>query len=179
MTVWKKYTALPNSALLRTVGVTLITDREKILKRWSQNFESVLNRSFTINDEAIDQLPHIPIDETLDAYPTLKETTQAITHMSMVSYYRGNSINPSSLYDNMRQFHMTSKTHPLCTLTKVKETAGYVTITVDTSSPLQAKSWQSFLKIKSSHRPRWTRPLTWKSVRLPERPRNYRHGVCR
>ena len=62
------------SFLLSVEGSTLITDKEKILERWAEHFNSVLNRLSAINNDAIDRLPPFPIDETLDALPTLKET---------------------------------------------------------------------------------------------------------
>lgn len=53
--------------LLSTDGSTMITNKEKPLKRWAEQFDRVLNRSSTINDKANYRLPQIPIDETLDA----------------------------------------------------------------------------------------------------------------
>ncbi|CAH1277239.1 Hypp9517 [Branchiostoma lanceolatum] len=68
--------------LLSADGRTLITDRAKILERWAEHFEAVLNRPSTINNEAINRLPQIPVNEELDALPSLCETTKAITQMS-------------------------------------------------------------------------------------------------
>nr|XP_053628637.1 UDP-glucuronosyltransferase 3A1-like [Cherax quadricarinatus] len=45
------------SPLLSADGSTLLTDKEKILERWAEHFDSVLNRPSTINDEAIERLP--------------------------------------------------------------------------------------------------------------------------
>ena len=59
------------SPLLSADGSTLIKDKEKILERWAEHFDSVLNHPSTINGEAIDRLPQVPINETLDAIPTL------------------------------------------------------------------------------------------------------------
>ena len=38
-------------------GSTLLTDKEAILKRWAEHFNSVLNRPSSINEDAIDRLP--------------------------------------------------------------------------------------------------------------------------
>ena len=59
--------------LLSADGSTLITDKDKILDGWAEHFDSVLNRPSTINDEAIDRLPQVPVSETLDAMPTFEE----------------------------------------------------------------------------------------------------------
>ena len=47
------------SPLLNIDGTTLITDKEDILKRWAEHFDSILNRPSVINDEAsIDHLKY-------------------------------------------------------------------------------------------------------------------------
>ena len=56
----------------------MITDKEKILVRWDENLDSVLNRPSTINDDAIDRLLQAPFGETLDAVPTFEEIGKAI-----------------------------------------------------------------------------------------------------
>ena len=70
------------SPLLSADGSTLITDKEKILERWAEHFDNVLNRPSAINNDAIDRLPQVPIDETLDAPPTMAETQKAIRLLS-------------------------------------------------------------------------------------------------
>ena len=42
-----------SSPILNKDGTNLITDKEDILKRWAEHFDSVLNRPSAINDEAI------------------------------------------------------------------------------------------------------------------------------
>ena len=66
------------STLLSDDGCTLITDKEKVLERWAEHFNSVLNRPSSINDEAIDMLPQVPVEETMDAIPTLEEIQKAV-----------------------------------------------------------------------------------------------------
>ena len=63
-----------SSPLLRADGSTPVTDKEKILERWAEHFDRVLNRPSTINDEAIDRVPQVLFDETLDTVPTFEET---------------------------------------------------------------------------------------------------------
>ena len=57
------------SPLLSADGSTSITDKEKVLERWAEHFDSILNHPPTISDEATDRLPQAPIDEKLDAIP--------------------------------------------------------------------------------------------------------------
>ena len=48
------------TTLLSADGSTLLTDREAILKRWAEHFNSVLNRPSRINEDAIDRLTQYP-----------------------------------------------------------------------------------------------------------------------
>lgn len=63
-------------------GNTLISDKEKILERWAEHFDSVLNRPSNINEEAIDRLPQVPIDNSLADPPTEAEVAKAIERFS-------------------------------------------------------------------------------------------------
>ena len=71
-------TSSGSSPLISADGNTLFTDKEKILVRWAEHFNSVLNRPSSINNETINRLPHVPINEALDDPPTLLETQKAI-----------------------------------------------------------------------------------------------------
>ena len=42
------------TTLLSADGSTLLTDKEAVLKRWAEQFNSVLNRPSSINEDAID-----------------------------------------------------------------------------------------------------------------------------
>ena len=42
--------------LFSAVGTSLLTDKEAILKRWAEYFDSVLNQPSSINDDAINTL---------------------------------------------------------------------------------------------------------------------------
>ena len=59
-------------------GSTLITDKAKILERWAEHVSPVLNRPFSINDEAIDRLSQIEINSTMDRLPEEEEVEKAI-----------------------------------------------------------------------------------------------------
>ncbi|KAI8481625.1 Dynein heavy chain 1, axonemal [Branchiostoma belcheri] len=74
--------ASSSSPLLSADGATLITDRAKILDRWAEHFEAVLNRPSNINNAAIERLPQIPVNQELDILPSLSETQKAISQMS-------------------------------------------------------------------------------------------------
>ena len=68
--------------LLSADGNSLISDKEKILERWAEHFNSVLNRPSTINEDAIARLPQVPVDNTLADPPTEEEVTKAIKRLS-------------------------------------------------------------------------------------------------
>ena len=68
--------------LLSADGSTLPTDKDAILKRWAEHFNSVLNRPSSVNDNAINRLPQIECNVMLDEFPTVTETRKAIQHLS-------------------------------------------------------------------------------------------------
>ena len=70
------------SPLLSADGNTLLTDKESILARWAEHFAGVLNRPSSINDEAIQRLPQVPTDTTMDEIPSQEEIKKAINLLS-------------------------------------------------------------------------------------------------
>ena len=68
--------------LLSADGTSLLTDKEAILKRWAEHFDSVLNRPSSINDDAINRLPQAECNLLLDEFPTTAETVKAIKLLS-------------------------------------------------------------------------------------------------
>ena len=60
--------------LLSAEGTSLLTDKEAILKRWAEHFDSVLNRPSSINDDAIKRLPQVECNLLFDKFPTISET---------------------------------------------------------------------------------------------------------
>ena len=70
------------TTLLSADGNTLLTDKEAILERWAEHFNSVLNRPSSINEDAIDRLPQIECNALLDEFPTVTETRKAVQQLS-------------------------------------------------------------------------------------------------
>ena len=68
--------------LLSADGSTLLTDKDAILKRWAEHFNSVLNRPSSVNDNAILRLTQIECHVLLDEFSTVTETRKAIQHLS-------------------------------------------------------------------------------------------------
>ena len=69
--------------LLSADGTQLFTERNQILERWAEHFDSVLNRPASINDEAIARLPQVAINEELANLPNLdSEVEKAIDQLS-------------------------------------------------------------------------------------------------
>ncbi|CAI9716503.1 Hypothetical predicted protein [Octopus vulgaris] len=78
--VYGPTTARTLSPFLSADEATLITDKEKVLERWAKYFDSILNRPSTSNAEAIDRLPQVPVEESMDVEPTLEEI-QKVCHL--------------------------------------------------------------------------------------------------
>ena len=55
---------------------------KKILKRWAEHFDGVLNRPSSINDETLNKLPQVECNPLLDELPTISETVKAIKLLS-------------------------------------------------------------------------------------------------
>ena len=72
----------PPQPLLSADGSTFLTDTASILKWWSEDFDSVLSRPSSINDNAINRLPQIEYNVLLDDFPTVTEITKAIQHLA-------------------------------------------------------------------------------------------------
>ena len=68
--------------LVSADGSTLLTDKEAILKRWAEHFNSVLNRPSSINEDAIERLPPIEYNVLLDEFPIVMETRKAVQQLS-------------------------------------------------------------------------------------------------
>ena len=68
--------------MLSADGAKLITDKNKIVERWAEHFDSVLNRPSSINDAAIQRLPQVAFNPELDIPPSEDEVAKAIKQMS-------------------------------------------------------------------------------------------------
>ena len=68
--------------LLSADGSTLLTDKNAILKIWTEHYNSVLNRPSSVSDNAINRLLQIECNVLLDEFPTVTKTRKAIQHLS-------------------------------------------------------------------------------------------------
>ena len=66
------------TTMLSVDGSTLLTDKEAILKRWAEHFNSVLNRPSSINEDADFHRCNVLLDE----FPTVMETRKAVQQLS-------------------------------------------------------------------------------------------------
>lgn len=62
-------------------GLYLMKDKEAITHRWKEHYEELLNRDTTPDFEALDQLPQLPIFESMAEPPSLSEVRDAIRKM--------------------------------------------------------------------------------------------------
>ena len=62
-------------------GTQLLKSNNDILSRWKEHFEELLNRNPVIDEDVLEQLPHFPLDMTLEAVPTLEEVKIAISSL--------------------------------------------------------------------------------------------------
>ena len=83
--------------LLSAYGTSLLTDKEVILKRWTEHFDSVLNRPSSINDDAINRLPQVECNPLLDEFPTVSETVKSIKLLSSGKAPESDAI-PAEIY---------------------------------------------------------------------------------
>ena len=83
--------------LLSADGTSLLTDKEAILKRWAEHFNSVLNRPSSINDDAINRLPQVECNLLLDQFSTVSETVKAIKLLSS-GKAAGSDAKPAEIY---------------------------------------------------------------------------------
>ena len=59
-------------------GSTILTYKDAILERWTEHFNSVLNRPSSANENTINRLPQIGYNVLLDEFPTVTETRKAM-----------------------------------------------------------------------------------------------------
>ena len=75
-------TSSGSSSLFSADGNVLITDKEKVLERWAEHFNCVLNCPSTINEKAIARLPQIPIKHSFADVPTEAEIEKTLKRLS-------------------------------------------------------------------------------------------------
>ena len=71
-----------STPVLSKDGSTMITDRELILKRWAEHFESVLNQPADFDDTVLSEIPQWAEASYLDQPPTKDEVLRAINQIS-------------------------------------------------------------------------------------------------
>ncbi len=72
-------TSIRLSPLLSADGATLISNKDKIVERWAEHFKDVLNRTLSINDEALTTTPCPDLDITLTEDGVAKAMKQMST----------------------------------------------------------------------------------------------------
>ena len=68
--------------LLSAEETSLLTDKEAILKRWTEQFDGVHNRLSSINDQAVNRLAQVECNPLLDEFQTVSEKVKAIKLLS-------------------------------------------------------------------------------------------------
>ncbi|VDL95628.1 unnamed protein product [Schistocephalus solidus] len=83
--------------LLSSDGKTLLTEKSQILKRWAEQFRSVLNCSSAISDAAIDRPPQVDTNNDLNLPFSLQKTIRAVQQISSGKTPGSDAI-PSEVY---------------------------------------------------------------------------------
>ena len=70
----------PTSAMtpIRASGATLPTEKSHILERWTAHVNQLSNRSSSVEDQTVEDMPQRPLIHTLGGPPTKSETVKAI-----------------------------------------------------------------------------------------------------
>ena len=90
-------TSSGSSSLFSADGNVLITDKKKVLNRWAEHFNCVLNRPLTINEEAIARLLQVPIKHSLADVATEAEIEKTLKWLSSGKAPGADSI-PAEIY---------------------------------------------------------------------------------
>ena len=69
------------AAPIRNLQGEFLTDDEAINKRWAEYFEKLINKSSTVDQSAVEEIPMRPQKENLDIAPTEEEVREAIEEM--------------------------------------------------------------------------------------------------
>ncbi|PFX31654.1 Transposon TX1 uncharacterized 149 kDa protein [Stylophora pistillata] len=72
----------PNTTPLLSTNGTLLKEKNAINERWREYFSILLNRSSTVSNEALDQIPQRPTIDSLDLPPSMEEVQKAIKQTS-------------------------------------------------------------------------------------------------
>ena len=66
---------------IRASDGTLLTEKAHILEPWTAHFSQLLNKTSSVEDQAIQDTPQRPLIHTLDGLPTKAETVKALTQL--------------------------------------------------------------------------------------------------
>ncbi|PFX12093.1 RNA-directed DNA polymerase from mobile element jockey [Stylophora pistillata] len=72
----------PNTTPLLSTNGTLLKEKNAINERWRKHSNILLNRSSTVSNEALDQIPQRPTIDSLDFPPSMEEVQKAIKQIS-------------------------------------------------------------------------------------------------
>ncbi|BHF64381.1 hypothetical protein SprV_0200738400 [Sparganum proliferum] len=177
--------------LINSDGSMLLPEKSQILKRCAEHVRSVLNRSSTISDAAIDRLLQGETNAALDHPPSLSETIRAV-HRLASGKSPGSDAIPAEVFnhDGYRlmdhlmalfqemwgcgQVPRISRTQQSFISSGGKKTGNFVTVT-EASRREDLRSHPP----QPTQRPSETRTFTGTPVRLPATPCNDRHDFCR
>ena len=71
-----------SSQSVKSKDGVLLTEPSKVLDRWAEHFNGVLNQDSDFDRTVLDDLPQYPVKQSLDDLPTLEEVIKAIGELS-------------------------------------------------------------------------------------------------
>ena len=77
----------------------LLTEPSKVLDRWAEHFEGVLNQDSDFDMSVLDELPQYDVNRDLDAVPSLEEVQKSIKQLSSGKAPGGDEIPPEIYKD--------------------------------------------------------------------------------
>ena len=69
--------------LRSSVGGTLLTDKEAILQRWSEHFESLFSDQRTVQESSLAKIPQVNVKLELDGPPIREEIKKATMQLKV------------------------------------------------------------------------------------------------
>ena len=144
------------TSLLSADGTSLLTDKEAILKRWAEHFDSVLNRPSSINDDTINRLPQVEYTLLLDEFPTVTETVKAIKfcHLARLqdqmqyllrsTKHKEPQVEYTLLLDEFPTVTETVKAIKFCHLARLQDQMQYLLRSTKHKEHQLQRRWQSY-----------------------------------
>ena len=93
------------SPLRSSDGTTFLTDKGKILDRWSEHFQDLFRATHQISDTSINRIPERPIKMELDDAITMEEVVKAINQLQSGKAAGGDGIPPEVWKNGERTLH--------------------------------------------------------------------------